>query len=993
MLMKRSILFSILFMLSELMLPARSPRGFNDGADVWFMTVPVSNNLQGRYHWFDVAGDSLSLYAYNRNVGNYTFTQDRSQLKFLNFNPAMDFSKGDSPKWGNLFRSNLTQATIIGVFAPYSFTKESVIYGVASGDGGGSLVTNDKIVRPNSISPLDYGDTNGEDLQYTSKDSVTLDIFKEHATKVLTYYRAAAPNTSVWGSPGGTLTIGGTYSASNEHFNGPFNTNTFDNNVFEGYTPELLIYNRLLTPGERRRVESYLAMKYGVTLNNSYLDGDGNLVWDRDEAGVYHNRVTSVARNSVWNFYQPISTTSYEEGPLYTSLPENDSYHNSNTYGLPSEAHLLVMGREYGNIMPDKSFLFWGDDGGSLGTYTSPNDTLWHIMNRTWLVKTNNPVTGDSATVRWNGNGMTVTPKGFIDIISQETGTAGIVVTPNVVENNAFIEFTCPSIHPTFDIGFGSSGDDGCSYGFRIGNDGSVRTINNEEVSSTSIATGVNGNDVSVMLSNGMVYLRIDGEGNAACSIVLPDKKTSSALHGVIKAEASESPLVLASVRTNGVAETGYFAELNHNLTPEKTFYHYSRQRTVMLIDPSGEGNFDTGTTTVVKCSMPDITRGKTIFHNILWDADGSGSDVFTFAYFDGISADVEANPSTCLDGVPQKDGSIDIGINIGTPIYKYALTVDTVTGMKKDDVVASGSFMGETHKIENLASGTYTLTLTQGGGNDIHGKGDLLYSTYSHTDRRFTGGEIKWTVTETGSWYRIGAEPSMAEDITQWGYDVRDNKAYFIIDGYTSLTQGVNIKPGDTLGLKISGIYVRWYHNGVEVLKKSAWTLRLWRVCIKYGHGETHITDLTINGQPVEDFDINGNVQIETPKSSTVAYSIHIGNECDPSVPNGIEPKQNFVIGEAEYDVQATSQTERDSQLSVHNEDGTTNIYDAVLNGGKSGQATIMVFDTSGKVIYEGQMEGDVVKTSRFRVPVSGVYIVKAITDNGEHTQKILAK
>ena len=390
---------------------------------------------------------------------------------------------------------------------------------------------------------------------------------------------------------------------------------------------------------------------------------------------------------------------------------------------------------------------------------------------------------------------------------------------------------------------------------------------------------------------------------------------------------------------------------------------------------------------------MPDITRGKTIFHNILWDADGSGSDVFTFAYFDGISADVEANPSTCLDGIPHKDGSIDIGINIGTPIYKYALTVDTVTGMKKDDVVASGSFMGETHKIENLASGTYTLTLTQGGGNDIHGKGDLLYSTYSHTDRRFTGGEIKWTVTETGSWYRIGAEPSMAEDITQWGDDVRDNKAYFIIDGYTSLTQGVNIKPGDTLGLKISGIYVRWYHNGVEVLKKSAWTLRLWRVCIKYGHGETHITDLTINGQPVEDFDINGNVQIETPKSSTVAYSIHIGNECDPSVPNGIEPKQNFVIGEAEYDDQATSQTERNSQLSVHNEDGTTNIYDAVLNGGKSGQATIMVFDTSGKVIYEGQMEGDVVKTSRFRVPVSGVYIVKAITDNGEHTQKILAK
>lgn len=185
--MKKTLLFSGLFGLSALMLPARSPGGFDDGVNVWFRTAPVSSNLQGRYHWFDFAGDSLSLYAYNRTAGTYAFTQDRSLVKFLNFNPAIDFSKGDSPKWGDLFRSNLTQATIIGVFAPYSFTNESILYGVASGDGGGSLVTNDKIVRPGSIAPLDYGDAYGEDLRHTGKDSVTLDVFREHATKVLTY--------------------------------------------------------------------------------------------------------------------------------------------------------------------------------------------------------------------------------------------------------------------------------------------------------------------------------------------------------------------------------------------------------------------------------------------------------------------------------------------------------------------------------------------------------------------------------------------------------------------------------------------------------------------------------------------------------------------------------------------------------------------------------------------------------------------------------------
>lgn len=990
--MKKVLLFSGLCGLSALLLLARSPGGV-EGVDAWFKAVPITDNLQGRYQWLDFSGDSVVQYAQNRVSGSYVFTQDRTLLKSLNFNPALDFSKGDTPKWSELRRSSLIQGTIIGVFAPYTFTTEGVVYGVASGDGGGSLVTSDQIVRPGNIEPLDYGETHGEDLLYTGKDSIPENTFKEHATKVLTYYRAANPNTSVWGGPGGTLTIGGAYSPTDEHFNGPFDTSNFDNKGFEGYSPELLVYNRILTPGERRKAESYLAMKYGVTLNDSYLDGDGNLVWDRDDAGVYHNRVTAISRNKAGDFLQPMSATSYEEGPLYTSLPENDSYHKSNSYGLPSEAHLLVMGREHGNPMPDKLSLFWGDDGGTLETYTSPNDTLWHIMNRTWLVKPNMPTVADTTAARWTGTGMAVTPEGFLDVISLEENTPGSVVTPELTDGTGLIEFPCPSSHPTFDVGFSKSGDSGCTYGFRIGSDGSVKAIANGEAATANVTTDVSGADVSVMLSDGVVYLRIDGEGSAAYTVAIPEDARNSTYRGIISAEGSANPLYLTSVRSNGAVETGYFAELAHNLTPDKEFYHYSRNRTVMLIDPTGEGQFDTDNTVMVRCSPPDISRGKTMFHNILWDADGSGSDVFTFAYFDGIDADVDVEPTTCLDGVPQKDGAIDIGINIGTPIYKYSLTVDSVAGMNKDDLVASGSFMGKTHRIENLATGTYTLTVSQGGGNDIHGKGNLLYSTYSHTDRRFTGGDVEWTVTETGSWYRIGAEPSVAEDITQWGYDVRGDKAYFIIKGYTSLTQGVKIKPGDTLGLKISGIYVRWYHNGQEVMKESAWTLRLWRMCIKYGRGDTHITGLTINGTPVEDFEINGNVQIETPKSNTVTYTVHVGNGCDPSAPNGIEPKQPVVIGQSDPPGGDYPGNTRNSNLTVDSEDGTAHIFNAILDRDHSGPATLMVFDTSGRLVFEGEMEGSDIKTKRFTVPMAGVYIVKAITAEGEHTQKILAK
>lgn len=165
-----------------------------------------------------------------------------------------------------------------------------------------------------------------------------------------------------------------------------------------------------------------------------------------------------------------------------------------------------------------------------------------------------------------------------------------------------------------------------------------------------------------------------------------------------------------------------------------------------------------------VKCSRPDLMRGKTVFHNLFWDLDGSGSDVFTFAYYDGLAADAVPTPSTCEDGKPRNDGSIDIDIRIGTPVYDYVLSADTVAGVPKDEIIASGKFTGEAHRIDGLAPGTYTLKVTQGGGNDIYGTGGPLYTTYVHDKRIFASGEVSWTVTGTNSNYRLGVEPRISD-------------------------------------------------------------------------------------------------------------------------------------------------------------------------------------------------------------------------------------
>ncbi|MEH2863477.1 hypothetical protein V7T12_14295 [Segatella copri] len=61
------------------------------------------------------------------------------------------------------------------------------------------------------------------------------------------------------------------------------------------------------------------------------------------------------------------------------------------------------MGRENGNPMPDRGFTFWGDDNASLATYTSPTDSLWHVLKRKWMIKTNVPSSPDSTRTRWTG--------------------------------------------------------------------------------------------------------------------------------------------------------------------------------------------------------------------------------------------------------------------------------------------------------------------------------------------------------------------------------------------------------------------------------------------------------------------------------------------------------------------------------------------------------------------------------------------------------------
>lgn len=380
---------------------AQTPGGVS-GSELWFKTAPLNSDLQGYYRWQDFSGDSIRLMLLDSRGVKSELTLPNSSVHYFNFNPSLWLADGFRSLSASLKHGDLSQATVIGVFAPELATigKDMVVYALDGRKGDGAILSKDKAVRGRGVEPLDYGSASGEDLLYQSSDSLSENGFKESALRVVSYFKVSNPSTTLWGDNSNTTLFIGTPSTSGS-FGTDFPTSLFGNASIRGYAPELIVFSRMLTPDERRKVESYLAVKYGITLKGSYLDSDGNLTWDMAENQAYHHRVTAVGTDMAGSLSQPLSATSYEESPVYAALKENGTYHGANPYNPSSASRLLVMGRENGNPMPDRGFTFWGDDDVALATYTSPTDSLWHVMKRTWMVKTNVPSKSDSTVARW----------------------------------------------------------------------------------------------------------------------------------------------------------------------------------------------------------------------------------------------------------------------------------------------------------------------------------------------------------------------------------------------------------------------------------------------------------------------------------------------------------------------------------------------------------------------------------------------------------------
>ena len=96
---------------------------------------------------------------------------------------------------------------------------------------------------------------------------------------------------------------------------------------------EVLYFNHRLGNAVLRRVQSFLAIRYGITLGPvDYIGGNGNRVWQhRRDSAMFHHRITGIGSDTACNLHQ-LCSRSEMDGSVVTLSADS----------LPQDAYLLV---------------------------------------------------------------------------------------------------------------------------------------------------------------------------------------------------------------------------------------------------------------------------------------------------------------------------------------------------------------------------------------------------------------------------------------------------------------------------------------------------------------------------------------------------------------------------------------------------------------------------------------------------------------------------
>lgn len=186
-----------------------------------------------------------------------------------------------------------------------------------------------------------------------------------------------------------SLTDNPTTNHSNDGSDDKIGMATPVNEWFDGLIQEIVIFNGKHTTVERYPIESYLAIKYGLTLDHDYIASDGtSVIWDISANSGYNSNIAGIGRDDGSGLQQKQSKSENANTMLtvgHSTSLATDNFTNANAFGA------------------NNSFFIWGDNGSAAAN-------------------------NGSTDVGFTTNGVNIV--GRMDRVwkSQETGTVGTII-------------------------------------------------------------------------------------------------------------------------------------------------------------------------------------------------------------------------------------------------------------------------------------------------------------------------------------------------------------------------------------------------------------------------------------------------------------------------------------------------------------------------------------------------------------------------------------
>jgi len=139
-----------------------------------------------------------------------------------------------------------------------------------------------------------------------------------------------------------------------------------------GLVAEFIVYETILKTKEIARIETYLALKYGITLEKNYLNSTGETIWDRKTERLFSNNIAGIARDDHSSLYQKQGTSCSTSDQLVIGAFKIAPSNSKN----PATIN-------------DMDYLIWGDNAQTftLGEKASTEQQAYLLSDKKWLMK------------------------------------------------------------------------------------------------------------------------------------------------------------------------------------------------------------------------------------------------------------------------------------------------------------------------------------------------------------------------------------------------------------------------------------------------------------------------------------------------------------------------------------------------------------------------------------------------------------------------------